>query len=700
MLNNIKISTKISLIAIIGLVGLLIIMVTVIPGLNKIGAEIEEIAEYQVPLNTSIAKLEKAILEEEITTYELVIASKDIESQKFKSLEQSIAKLEHETDATLQDAKKLVNAAISHNNDPKTLKQYKEFLDELDAIEQLQTKFKNTLSKFEEHLKAGKSEYYEKELEELHHELSSMDKNITTLLHHMEQLLEHSTHQAEKDERALVTTVIIVSLLVFILLIVFSLILIKSITNSLNNFQEGLLGFFKYLNKESAHVAHLEDDSKDEIGAMAKVVNDNINKTKKLIDEDAALIQEAEEVMGRVEHGWYSQTIQKSTSNETLNDFKNSVNDMINATKSNFVAMNVRLEEYAHYNYMHELVMPNIEKNGVFDTLIKDINKLRNAITEMLVENKANGLTLEESSDHLLHNVDTLNTNSNEAAAALEETAAALEEVTSNIISNTQNVIEMSNYASEVTTSVDKGQKLARQTTTAMTEIDEQVKAINESITIIDQIAFQTNILSLNAAVEAATAGEAGKGFAVVAQEVRNLASRSAEAANEIKSLVENATLKANDGKKISDEMIEGYTGLNESISNTINLISDVEMASKEQQQGIEQINDAVTALDQQTQQIASVASETYDIATQTDTIAKLVVSSANEKEFVGKEMVKRKSNLDMEHKGDEKRQREGLIKQNLSNSQPKSKTPPAAKATPAPQITAKSDDADEWESF
>jgi methyl-accepting chemotaxis protein len=88
-----------------------------------------------------------------------------------------------------------------------------------------------------------------------------------------------------------------------------------------------------------------------------------------------------------------------------------------------------------------------------------------------------------------------------------------------------------------------------------MDEINSEVQAINEAISFIDQIAFQTNILSLNAAVEAATAGEAGKGFAVVAQEVRNLAGRSAEAANEIKRLVENAATKANQGKNISGEI-------------------------------------------------------------------------------------------------------------------------------------------------
>jgi methyl-accepting chemotaxis protein len=271
----------------------------------------------------------------------------------------------------------------------------------------------------------------------------------------------------------------------------------------------------------------------------------------------------------------------------------------------------------------------------------KGLNALANVVNDMLVENKSNGLTLDESSNILLVNVDKLNQSSNEAAASLEETAAALEQITSNIRNNSQNVAMMSSYSNNVTTSANNGEKLASQTTVAMDEINEQVKSINEAISVIDQIAFQTNILSLNAAVEAATAGEAGKGFAVVAQEVRNLASRSAEAAREIKALVENATLKANEGKNIAGKMIDGYKELNENIQQTINLISDVEMSSKEQLQGIEQINDAVNQLDQQTQQNAMVSSQTNEIAITTDTIAKLIVQKADEKEFIGKNEVK-----------------------------------------------------------
>jgi methyl-accepting chemotaxis protein len=415
------------------------------------------------------------------------------------------------------------------------------------------------------------------------------------------------------------------------------------IINPLTNFKDGILNFFEYLNRETDTVKHLDDSSSDEIGTMSKIVNQHIVQTKKIIDEDNHLINSANVIMDRVTKGWYSDIITQTTSNESLESFKNGVNQMINATKQHFIDINKVLEEYAHLDYRKELSMNGIEKGGVFELLLKDINKLRDSITNILKDNKSNGLTLQNSSDELLENVSVLSSASNKTAASLEETAAALEEITSNITTNTENVLEMASHGNEVKDSVSKGQDLANQTTTAMDEINEQVSAINEAISVIDQIAFQTNILSLNAAVEAATAGEAGKGFAVVAQEVRNLASRSAEAANEIKTLVETATSKANSGKKISDEMIDGYTHLNQSISKTLELISSVELASKEQLKGIEQINNAVTQLDQETQKNASVANATKDIAIQTQQIAYDIVEDANQKEFIGKDEVKGK---------------------------------------------------------
>ena len=241
-------------------------------------------------------------------------------------------------------------------------------------------------------------------------------------------------------------------------------------------------------------------------------------------------------------------------------------------------------------------------------------------------------LTLSESSNILLSNVNELNLSSNKAATSLEETAAALEEITGITKNNTQNAIKMANLSKDVKNSVALGEELANKTASSMDEINSEVKSINEAISIIDQIAFQTNILSLNAAVEAATAGEAGKGFAVVAQEVRNLASRSAEAAKEIKNLVENATHKTDQGKKISDEMINGYHNLNNLITETINIIQNVSIASNEQLKGIEQINSAVTILDKTTQENAAEANNVSAIADQTLKMAQVLVEDAKTK--------------------------------------------------------------------
>ena len=427
-------------------------------------------------------------------------------------------------------------------------------------------------------------------------------------------------------------TLIVLAFIAIVIFILISILISNIIVNSLTNFKNGLLTFFSYLNREAKEVSLLDDSTKDEFGEMSRVVNQNITKTKKGIEEDRQLIDETISVLGEFEQGDLCQRLNINVSNPALMQLKDVVNNMANTLETNIDNVLHILEEYSSYTYLNKISTNNLKEHLL--KLANGVNTLGDSITQMLIENKTNGLTLDKSSNILLANVDKLNVSSNEAASSLEETAAAIEEITSNIRHNTESIAKMANFSKNVTSSATLGEELANQTNVSMDEINAQVTAINEAITVIDQIAFQTNILSLNEAVEAATAGEEGKGFAVVAQEVRNLANRSAEAAKEIKNLVEEANIKTNDGKLISSDMIEGYKELNKNISETINIIEDVSAASKEQMLGIEQINQTVNMLDRVTQENAFESNQIKEISQSVSTLAYELLTDAKSKKF------------------------------------------------------------------
>ncbi|RXJ83080.1 chemotaxis protein, partial [Arcobacter sp. CECT 8985] len=427
----------------------------------------------------------------------------------------------------------------------------------------------------------------------------------------------------------------ILSLLGILITLILARTIAFAILLDVETVKKGLTEFFAFINFEKDDIELEVIDSKDELGMMSRLINENINKTKQNIQADKDLILNTIEVTNSINKGHLDSRIEANSNNPALNDLKNIINKMLETLNMNFLNITKILDSYSKLDFRPKLQSNDLE--GIIKELEDDITILRDVITKTLVENKRTGMILSQNAGTLTSNMNHISNAANSQAASLEETAASLEEITSNIRNNSETTSKMAEYGTFVKNSVETGQKLANDTVESMEDINNQTTAITEAITVIDQIAFQTNILSLNAAVEASTAGEAGKGFAVVAQEVRNLANRSAEAAKQIKDLVTHAQEKTIHGKTIATNMIKGYEELNGNIIKTIELIENVTVASKEQSQGMIQINDAVNNLDKITQENAQNAAQADEIAKQTEKISNTIIEHADAKEFDGK---------------------------------------------------------------
>ncbi|WP_321470760.1 cache domain-containing protein [Halarcobacter sp.] len=450
-----------------------------------------------------------------------------------------------------------------------------------------------------------------------------------------DSIAEMDARTHENMESVIITNIIMILVLLILISLGIIFFMKKILFTPLLNFQDGLLNFFKYVNKEQNDINEIKIEANDEIGKMSALINQNIQKSKDIIEQDNMLIHEVKGIVTNVGEGYLDKKIAGSTNNESLEELKTLLNDMLQNLQSlvgnNINALTEVLEEYANRDFTKKL---DSNSSGKIGNSIINMHKM---ITKILQDNQEDGLLLRDKSQELSSNVKTLSDNATSQAASLEETAASIEEITGNIQQTNGKAQEMLKISKDTKASANKGKELASGTAKSMDEINETVMNINEAITVIDQIAFQTNILSLNAAVEAATAGEAGKGFAVVAQEVRNLAARSAEAAKEIKDLVENATIKANEGKNVSSSMIEGFTELEGKIQDTSDLIDDVTNAASEQSLAMSQISDAINQLDKFTQENASVADKTNDISQETNQISNDIVENVNMNKFEGK---------------------------------------------------------------
>ena len=446
-------------------------------------------------------------------------------------------------------------------------------------------------------------EYWFSEITKKINLLKKVDNHLSS------KLLEHIS-QLNSDYNQKFISTLLFTLLSLIIVILLANRIRNNILSSLDNFKDGLYDFFKYTLREKEDITLLTINGKDEFGQMSEEINNQIQKSSKLMEQDKKVVTEIDDIMKKVKNGFFCYTIKSHGATKEVEVLRTNINDMVVDTKSKFDMINKLLDSYANGNYKFKLsddVINNM--GGDMGSLVNSAILLGSNTSQLVAMISNSGVELSKSTSTLSSGSQKLSASSTNQASSLEETAASIEEITSTIQANNQNIMQMSTLSDELNNSSTTGKELASLTSSSMEEINDKVTAINEAITIIDQIAFQTNILSLNAAVEAATAGEAGKGFAVVAQEVRNLASRSAEAAKDIKTLVEDASNKSKHGKEISSRMIDGYNNLSEKIVETKRIIDDVSTSSREQEAGMIQINSAINNLDSVTQENAQTAS-------------------------------------------------------------------------------------------
>jgi len=203
-----------------------------------------------------------------------------------------------------------------------------------------------------------------------------------------------------------------------------------------------------------------------------------------------------------------------------------------------------------------------------------------------------------------------LSSRTEEQASSLEETAASMEELTSTVKQNAENAHQANALAQSATEVAQRGGAVVAQVVSTMNSINDSSRKIVDIIGVIDGIAFQTNILALNAAVEAARAGEQGRGFAVVASEVRNLAQRSASAAKEIKTLIDDSVDKVAAGAQLVDLAGSTMSEVQDSVRRVTAIVGEITIANREQTGGIEQINIAISQMDQVTQQNAALVEQ------------------------------------------------------------------------------------------
>ena len=327
-------------------------------------------------------------------------------------------------------------------------------------------------------------------------------------------------------------------------------------------------------------------------------------------------------------------------------------------------------------------------KTGAIASMCDGVNALLDKMTEVLLSVREAGETINTAASEISTGNNDLSSRTEEQASSLEETASSMEELASTVKQNAENAKQANQLAAAASGVAIRGGDVVGKVVTTMSSINESAHKIEDIISVIDGIAFQTNILALNAAVEAARAGEQGRGFAVVAGEVRNLAQRSASAAKEIKELITDSVTKTAEGTKLVENAGSTMQEIVSSVQRVTDIMGEIAAASVEQSSGIDQVNTAITTMDEVTQQNAALVEQAAAAA------ESLVDQAVNLMDVVGSFKLKGASHMS-------ERRTSSSPMRAKSPSRPVASRQPVAKPAPV-RVTARTgtDDADAWEEF
>ena len=429
--------------------------------------------------------------------------------------------------------------------------------------------------------------------------------------------------------------IVLLGILIIILQLIIFYLITRGITKQIKDFSSHFREFLSFITYKQNRIEKKKLEGNCEFSVMTKDINSAIDEFDDKFKHDMRVIGESVLTFDKLKKGIFKCRVNSNSSNPMINTLKNTINDALDDLENYMREIEKTLISYTSNDYKDRIVINNkIANPSRLLKVIQSVNSLGDTLATQAKNSLENGSSLETNSKTLKNSIENLTSKITKQIESLEETTLAVGKISEITNNNSKNTTSMSKLAEIVKQAVEDGYNLSNKTTKSMDDINEKVVAINEAITIIDQIAFQTNILSLNAAVEAATAGEAGKGFAVVAGEVRNLANKSAEAANEIKKLVEIANQKAHEGKDISNEMQNGYKNLHTHITETLQIIQNVSDAANEQMVGINQVSQTIVSLDQISKDNQKETNLINDISNVVSSMAIEVLEDAKNKKF------------------------------------------------------------------